>query len=101
MLILHYFPVILFAQGIPGVGFNPVTFGPDGNLYTSTGPGVGANGIEVYNGTTGAFRSRATIISSSVFMGSDLDDIRPHRLPSNSASVPCFAGVIIAIFVCL
>jgi DNA-binding beta-propeller fold protein YncE len=35
--------------------FNPITFGPDGNLYTAVGTGPGYNTIERYNGTTGAF----------------------------------------------
>jgi len=39
----------------PGNAFNPVTFGPDGNLYTAVGTGPGYNTIERYNGTTGAF----------------------------------------------
>jgi DNA-binding beta-propeller fold protein YncE len=44
-----------FVQGIPGNSFNPVTFGPDGNLYISAGTGPGTNAIDEYNGTTGAF----------------------------------------------
>jgi sugar lactone lactonase YvrE len=44
-----------FVQGVPNNGFNPVNFGPDGNLYTSPGNGPGSNAIEEYNGTTGAF----------------------------------------------
>jgi glucose/arabinose dehydrogenase len=45
-----------FAQGIPGHSFQrSLTFGPDGNLYTSTGTGPGETGVERYNGTTGAF----------------------------------------------
>jgi DNA-binding beta-propeller fold protein YncE len=43
-----------FVQS-PGNQFNPVTFGPDGNLYTAVGTGPGYNTIERYNGTTGAF----------------------------------------------
>ena len=39
----------------PGNQFNPVTFGPDGNLYTAVGTGPSYNTIERYNGTTGAF----------------------------------------------
>jgi DNA-binding beta-propeller fold protein YncE len=35
--------------------FNPVTIGPDGNIYTSIGTGPGYNTIQRYNGTTGAF----------------------------------------------
>jgi sugar lactone lactonase YvrE len=35
--------------------FNPVTIGPDGNIYTAHGNGTGQNTIERYNGTTGAF----------------------------------------------
>ena len=35
--------------------FNPVTFGPDGNLYAGTGTGADYNTILRYNGTTGAF----------------------------------------------
>jgi len=44
-----------FAYGSPTNAFNPVTFGPDGNLYTAVGTGPGYNTIERYNGTTGAF----------------------------------------------
>ena len=43
-----------FVQS-PGNQFNPVTFGPDGNLYTAVGTGPGYNTIERFNGTTGAF----------------------------------------------
>jgi DNA-binding beta-propeller fold protein YncE len=43
-----------FVQS-PGNQFNPITFGPDGNLYTAVGTGPGYNTIERYNGTTGAF----------------------------------------------
>jgi sugar lactone lactonase YvrE len=44
-----------FVQGIPGIAFINVTFGPDGNLYASTGAGPGEGGVDRYNGTTGAF----------------------------------------------
>jgi glucose/arabinose dehydrogenase len=44
-----------FVQGVPGQGFRALTFGPDGNLYTSGGVGPAANHITRYNGTTGAF----------------------------------------------
>jgi DNA-binding beta-propeller fold protein YncE len=44
-----------FVQGIPGLSFINVTFGPDGNLYASTGGGPGEAGVDRYNGTTGAF----------------------------------------------
>ncbi|HVC92957.1 MAG TPA: Calx-beta domain-containing protein, partial [Pirellulales bacterium] len=43
-----------FVQS-PENKFNPVTFGPDGNLYTAVGTGPGYNTIERFNGTTGAF----------------------------------------------
>ena len=43
-----------FVQS-PGTQYNPVTFGPDGNLYTSVGTGPGYNTIQRYNGITGAF----------------------------------------------
>jgi DNA-binding beta-propeller fold protein YncE len=43
-----------FVQS-PGNQFNPITFGPDGNLYTAVGTGLGYNTIERYNGNTGAF----------------------------------------------
>jgi len=43
-----------FVQGAPDAGFMSLTFGPDGNLYTTAGPGVGGNAITSYNGTTGA-----------------------------------------------
>src|SRR5262249_2642602 len=43
-----------FVQS-PGNHFNPITFGPDGNLYTAVGTGPGYNTIERYNSTTGAF----------------------------------------------
>ena len=44
-----------FVQGIPGTGFISVMFGPDGNLYASTGTGPAEGGVDRYNGTTGAF----------------------------------------------
>jgi glucose/arabinose dehydrogenase len=44
-----------FAQGIPGNSFRSVTFGPDGNLYVSTGTGPAEGGVDRYNGTTGTF----------------------------------------------
>jgi sugar lactone lactonase YvrE len=44
-----------FAYGAPTNAFNPVTFGPDGNLYAAVGTGPGYNTIERFNGTTGAF----------------------------------------------
>jgi DNA-binding beta-propeller fold protein YncE len=44
-----------FVQGVPGQGFRTLTFGPDGNLYTSGGPGPASWHITRYNGTTGAF----------------------------------------------
>jgi DNA-binding beta-propeller fold protein YncE len=45
------------AYGASYDRFNPVTIGPDGNLYTAVGNGNSANynTIERYNGTTGAF----------------------------------------------
>ena len=43
-----------FVQS-PTNAFNPVTFGPDGNLYAAVGTGPGYNTIERFNGTTGAF----------------------------------------------
>jgi sugar lactone lactonase YvrE len=44
----------VFVQS-PGNHFNPITFGPDGNVYTAVGTGPGYNTIRRYNGTTGAF----------------------------------------------
>jgi sugar lactone lactonase YvrE len=44
-----------FVDDDLGGQFHPITFGPDGNLYTSVGTGVGYNTIRRYNGTTGAF----------------------------------------------
>lgn len=44
-----------FVDDLSGTSFNPITFGPDGNLYTATGSGTGYNSIRRYNGTTGAF----------------------------------------------
>jgi sugar lactone lactonase YvrE len=43
------------AWGTTTDRFNPVTIGPDGNLYTAVGTGPGYNTIERFNGTTGAF----------------------------------------------
>jgi glucose/arabinose dehydrogenase len=43
-----------FVHGAPSAGFEDLTFGPDGNLYTNTGPGPGYDAITEYNGTTGA-----------------------------------------------
>ncbi len=44
-----------FVQGIPWAHFNPLTFGPDGNLYTAVGTGPGYNTIRRYQGSTGEF----------------------------------------------
>ncbi len=44
-----------FVTGIPGNSFNPLTFGPDGNFYTSVGSGSGYGTIGRYNGNTGVF----------------------------------------------
>ncbi|MCP4853691.1 MAG: hypothetical protein GY903_04270 [Fuerstiella sp.] len=44
-----------FVDGLPGGHFNPLTFGPDGNIYTAVGTGTGYNTIQKFNGTTGAF----------------------------------------------
>jgi sugar lactone lactonase YvrE len=43
------------AYGASTEHFNPVTIGPDGNIYTATGGGDDYNMILRYNGTTGAF----------------------------------------------
>jgi sugar lactone lactonase YvrE len=43
------------AWGTTTTHFNPVTIGPDGNLYTASGGGYEYNTILRYNGTTGAF----------------------------------------------
>ena len=53
--------------------FNPVTFGPDGNLYTAVGTGPGYNTIERYNGTTGAFMG--------TFASGPINGVRDHRVP--------------------
>ena len=44
-----------FVQTNPGKNFNSLTFGPDGHLYTSEGPGPTVASIDRYDGTTGAF----------------------------------------------
>jgi sugar lactone lactonase YvrE len=44
-----------FVQGVPAQGFRALAFGPDGNLYTESGPGPAAYAITRYSGTTGAF----------------------------------------------
>ena len=44
-----------FVDDLVGVHFNPVTFGPDGNLYTAVGTGFSYNSIREYNGSTGEF----------------------------------------------
>lgn len=46
-----------FVDGLPGGHFNPITFGPDGNLYTAVGTGTGYNTVQKYDGTTGEFLS--------------------------------------------
>lgn len=43
------------GTGSPGGHFNPLTFGPDGNIYTAVGTGMGYNTIQRFDGTTGAF----------------------------------------------
>ena len=42
-------------DGLPGGHFNPLTFGPDGHVYTAVGTGAGYNTIQKFDGTTGAF----------------------------------------------
>lgn len=44
-----------FVEGAPTNHFTPVTFGPGGHLYTSTGAGPGGGSIRRYHGTTGEF----------------------------------------------
>lgn len=50
------------VQGVPGDGFTMLTFGPDGNLYTQNAgiPGLNANAVGRFNGTTGAFMGQCT-----------------------------------------
>ena len=48
----HYRGAFASANAINS--WDPVTFGPDGNLYTAVGTGPGYNTIERFNGTTGA-----------------------------------------------
>jgi DNA-binding beta-propeller fold protein YncE len=51
-----------FVQAVPGNNFTNLTFSTDGNLYTSTNglPGLNANAIGRFNGTSGAFMSQFT-----------------------------------------
>jgi sugar lactone lactonase YvrE len=51
-----------FVSGITGNGFNMLTFGPDGNLYTENSgiPGLNPNAVGRFNGTTGAFMGQFT-----------------------------------------
>ncbi len=51
-----------FVQAIPGNGFTELAFGPDGNLYAPTAgmPGLNANAVGRFNGTTGAFMGQFT-----------------------------------------
>ena len=44
-----------FVDGLPSGHFNPLTFGPDGNIYTAVGTGAGYNTIQRFDGSTGAF----------------------------------------------
>ena len=44
-----------FVEGLPSGHFNPLTFGPDGNIYTAVGTGTGYNTVQRFDGTTGAF----------------------------------------------
>ncbi len=44
-----------FVTGLPGNQFNPLTFGPDGNLYTAVGNGSGYGTVRRYDGNTGVF----------------------------------------------
>lgn len=44
-----------FIQGTPGGHFNPLTFGPDGFVYTAVGTGPGYNTVEKFDSTTGEF----------------------------------------------
>src|SRR4030095_12692729 len=41
-----------FVTGLPGNGFSTITFGPDGDIYTSRNPFMS---IGRYDGTTGEF----------------------------------------------
>jgi sugar lactone lactonase YvrE len=51
-----------FVQGSFGNGFNMLTFGPDGNLYTQNSgiSGLNVNAVGRFNGTTGAFMGQFT-----------------------------------------
>ena len=42
-------------NGLPGAHFNPLTFGPDGYVYTAVGTGVGYNTVQKYDVETGEF----------------------------------------------
>ncbi len=43
------------VSGAPSGHFNPLTFGPDGNIYTAVGTGAGYNTVQRFDGSSGAF----------------------------------------------
>ena len=71
----HYRGAALW--GATDNAFNPVTIGPDGNIYTAPGTGPGYNTIQRYNGTTGAFTGTFATgpvngVRTIVFRGGDM-----------------------------
>jgi len=51
----HYRGAFVDDGVAAGGHYNPITFGPDGNLYTAVGTGPGYNSIRRYSGATGDF----------------------------------------------
>ena len=81
-----------------------MTFGPDGNLYTTTGPGVGANAITSYNGTTGALIGQFVppeqigLLRGMVFQGGYLyvGSQRNNEVLQFNATTGAFVSVLIS-----
>jgi DNA-binding beta-propeller fold protein YncE len=91
-----------FVQS-PGSQFNPITFGPDGNLYTAVGKGQPYNTIERYNGATGAFMGTfasgpingvRTILfrGGSMYVGSEYT----NQVLQYNATTGAYVGVFVA-----
>jgi DNA-binding beta-propeller fold protein YncE len=91
-----------FVQS-PGNQFNPVAFGPDGNLYTAVGTGPGYNTIRRYNATTGAFMGTFATgpingVRTIIFRGSSMYVASEYtnQVLQYDATTGAYVGVFVA-----